>query len=163
MMRKLCTPLLILLLVGALVIGWMSSADQIPSAPGTLVKLAEMPPYCAEDILFRAYWTDFLQYCDGYDILIFRSRENLISELDGWTHVSSITYEEMEQLAPRDLYSRVLNESGVRLPDSYTAYFLNSPFEKGDDFRMGDEFIFGLYDAASRICLIYRGHHLYGL
>ena len=91
MMRKLCTPLIFLLLIGALVISFMSSAAQIPSAPGTLVKLAEMPPYCAEDILYHDYWNEYLQYTDGHEIFIFSTKSNLTSQLDQWTHVASVT------------------------------------------------------------------------
>lgn len=160
-MRKLCTPLLILMLIGALVIGWMSNASQIPSAPGTLVKLAEMPPYCAEDILYHDHWNDFLGYCDGHEILALRTKGNLTAELGSWMHVSSITFEEAEQLAPRDLSTRQLGESRLNLPASYTAYYLSSTFEKGEDPVLGDEFVLALYDAKTCICLIYRGHHLY--
>ena len=157
--KKLLTPLLAV----ALILSFLFPSAHIPSAPGTLLKLAGLPPYCIEKIVFRDYWTDLLQYCDGRDILVFRSKKNLTAELDEWTHVSSVTYEKIEQLAPRELATRYLEECEASLPDSYTAYFLKSPFEKGEDFHIGDEFIIGLYDAKSRICLLYRGHHLHDI
>jgi len=159
-MRKLCTPLIVLFLFVCVSLSLQIRGARIPSAPGTLIRLAEMPPYCAEEILYHDYWNDFLEYTDGHEILILRTKENLSAELDRWTHTASVTFSEIEALAPLELHTRFQNEGSFGLPASYTAYFLNATFE-GMDYSWDDEFIIGLYDAKSRLCLIYRGHHLY--
>ena len=159
-MRKLCTPLLIFLTLFCFLLHMQIAGQRIPSTPGTLVSLTEMPPYCAEKILYHDYWNDFLQYTDGHEILAFRTKENLTHELKKWTHVSSVTLDEIQSIVPIELHHRFFAENASGLPASYTAYFLSSTFE-GDDYSWDDEYIIGLYDAKSRICVIYRGHHFY--
>ena len=160
-MKKLRTPLIIFFFFTCLSLSYQIRTARIPSAPGTLLTLVELPPYPAQDILYHDYWVDFLQYCDGYEILVVRTRENLTAQLNTWTHVSSITLEEIEPLVPADLYIQQMKENCPDLPTSYTAYFL--PSFEGNAASCDDEFFIGLYDAKTRICLVYRGHHLYSL
>ncbi len=153
-MKKLLVALCILLMIAGLIIYGMYEAEKLPSREATLLQRCSISLPCRRKTLHHSYWKDWLWYTDGYEVYVFRSRDDIASSLVGWQSGHFTLSDAV--LLPDDTPSEAaLSEipDGC-LPESYTHLFFR---QEKDDYWLA------LYDETTKICLIYRGHHLYFL
>lgn len=114
-----------------------------------------MDPKWAHHTLLHAYWSDWLQYTDGYEVLVAKGQPGVAPDGINWTP-DLISMEDIESKSPRAFSAEAKKRlEAILLPEAFDAYHMV--------FEDKHQELWVLLYHHSGMLLIYRGHHLYGL
>ena len=126
-----------------------------------LLEHTGIPVSAVQGIVAQDYWYDWLEYTDGYDWIILRVSPDTFSPPSAWTASDAALSDIKPQDSERYHYFNQNFREHPALPETFTAwqYIPADPLIP----RYEQEWFAGMYDAASGILALYRGHALYGM
>lgn len=126
-----------------------------------LLERASIPVSAVQGVVAQDYWYDWLEYTDGYDWVILRVNPESFSPPAAWLTTTAA----LSDIKPWDSGRYHYFDRGFRehpaLPETFTAWQYSPADPLSPHYEQ--EWFAGMYDAASGILALYRGHALYGM
>ena len=160
MKRKAWLLPLIVLIPVLLILMWVYILQPLHRT-SRLLKRAGIPLSAIRGVIDQDYWYDWLEYTDGYDWVILRVDPDGFTPPQDWNTTSASLADVKPQDGSRYHYFHWDFREHSALPETFTAwiYIPVDPLAAFDD----QEWFAAMYDEASGVLALYRGHALYGI